>query len=188
MILGLLTTHPKRLRLCPNFNEVVGHPSTPPALVKVVYTAQNDDIIGVFPSEDVNAFPVYFLPWGGDAGYNITLPSAPGNRKIFITAELTGCSVGVQRLGNGDVIVRHYNTADESDLGVDDFERYGDTLWLLPEKCRRIIPQGNNHFRHYYGGYVTEQGYDPTVFWGEFTGNRWNFYYQTPDKVIHAFQ
>lgn len=191
MIFDYLQNNPqKTLRLVGAFNECVGHPSLPKDLLNIQMKEWKDDnnIVIILPEQP--SCPAYFLPWSNDAGYYLTLPSNPGDRKLFITAELTGCCVGVQRMDTGDFIVRHYNVANESELDADDFQRYGDTFWLLPEKFREKMNKKNGvsaFFQHFYGGY--NGATNPTVFWGEYEEEKkgWKFYYQTPDKKIHAF-
>ncbi len=67
---------------------------------------------------------------------------------------------------------------------MNDFQRYGETFWLLPKEFENRVDKNSNFYKHYYSGYCGNL--NPTVFWGEYD-NGWNFYYQTPDKVIHIF-
>jgi len=139
------------------------------------------NILAAIPENSPKNIRAYYLPWKYDTGYYIDLPAQNPDRKIFITAELSGCCVGVQKLNDSTIRIRHYNIMDRK-FSNDDLQRYGKTSWLLPEKYR--TEQNENDYK-FYNRYIN--GTDPTCFWGEFT-DKWNFYYQTPDSVIHDFE
>jgi len=144
----------------------------------------NPDILFIIPNDAQEGVTIntHFLPWRADTGYYIDLPTQNVGVTLFLTAELTGCCVGVQRIPDGSIRVCHYNSQGE-DFDRSDFERYNNggnvRHWLIPERY------GLFDNTVYYGGY--HGGADPTCFWGEFDGVNWKFYYQTPDKVIHNF-
>ncbi len=87
-------------------------------------------------------------------------------------------------LTGGNIRVCHYNIQG-NDFDESDFEQYNTENsirhWLIPEKYK--YEKGDVKK---YGGY--SGGSNPTVFWGEFHEEKWNFYYQTPDGEIHEFQ
>lgn len=126
----------------------------------------------------------YFLPWRADTGYYIDIPIEEPKAYLFFTAELTGCCVGVQRMGN-NVRICHYNV-QKTEFDQSDFERYNyeahDRHWLIPVKYESKMKGKNANF---YGGY--SGGTNPTCFWGEYDKGEWRFYYQTPDRNVHLF-
>lgn len=136
----------------------------------------------------------YFLPWKEDQGLYTDLPVPPtGNDPVlFLTANLSGCCVGVQNFG-GFIRVRHYNLATtETDRPIfmnDDLFRYGtNTAWLLPSDKYNVssVPRAHGYTHAGIGG-------NEAAFWGEYEArywpftSKWHFYYQNGgfDTVIH---
>lgn len=134
--------------------------------------------------------PSYFLPWCKNTGYYIDLPLniSTTNPKLFITAELSGCFVGVQKID--DVIrVRHYNLKDNENLNMDDFRTYDTeqsrTHWLIPDRGNNVASFEANGIpcEHY-----SEYSYVRSAFmWGEYEKNQWKFFYQTPQGEVRPF-
>lgn len=140
-----------------------------------------------------NTHRAYYLPWGQDAGYYVDLPAQPAgnNPLLFLTANLTGCCVGVQNFG-GFIRVRHYNLyinqGPHSSFSHDDLFRYGTNIsWLLPAN-KYNVPAINRANSYTHSG---ERG--EAVLWGEYVArywpftSKWHFYYQNgnSDTVIH---
>ena len=129
------------------------------------------------------AHQAYYLPWAQNTGYYMDLPSppGPGAPRIFLTANLSGCCVGVQNLGNF-VRIRHYNLFTDDNghnpaFSPADLFRYGANVhWLLPADKYVNRPQS---ITYTHGGPYAE-----AIFWGEYKANwwfqapRWHFYYQ----------
>lgn len=184
MIKDLLERTNKRLRLASCFNEEKGHPNLPPNLLDISVENYQEDIELIRVARDIGQ-PAYFLPWGADSGYYIDLPDNLPDRQLFLTAELSGCYIGVQKV-NAVTRVRHYNFVDPI-VDVSDFERYDgetQTKWLVPIKDNNQFLFNNSNIPHeFYSNYFPI----PVVFWGEFRGGKWNFYYQTQDKEVHLF-
>lgn len=176
------------VRLASCFNEEVGHPSLPPSLLNASIEVYNGDPrIALVKPDDVHGVSAYFLPWGADTGSYIDLPNNTNGRNLFLTAELSGCYVGVQVTNNG-FRVRHYNFQDPI-TDVSDFERYNNaqqTHWLVPDKDNNRALFDNSNIPHsFYANYSVN---NPAVLWGEYAANRWTFYYQRPnDTTVHIF-
>ncbi|WP_448789172.1 hypothetical protein [Bacteroides graminisolvens] len=175
------------MRLASCFNEEVGHPSLPPSLLNVSIEVWNDDprIASVKP-DDANGVSAYFLPWGADTGNYMDLPNNTNGRNLFLTAELSGCYVGVQVTNNG-FRVRHYNFQNPI-TDVSDFKRYNNTQqthWLVPVNDHNRALFDNSLIPHSFYAYNLNA---PAVFWGENTANSWTFYYQVPnDPTVYTF-
>jgi len=119
----------------------------------------------------------YFLPWDEDRGLYTDLPVPPtGNDPaLFLTANLSGCCVGVQNFG-GFIRVRHYNLATtDTDRPIfvnDDLFRYGtNTAWLLPSDKYNVssVPKAHGYTHEGIGG-------NEAILWGEYE-EKWHFYY-----------
>lgn len=128
----------------------------------------------------------YFLPWQGNSGLYLDLPKHAHQVLSFLTAELSGCFVGVQDLG--DVYrVRHYNFPVES-FDVNDLRRYDNNHlahWLVPAYTNVVQKLSLTDIPH--ETYPRVEHDQTTVFWGEYVGNNWEFYYQLPNKRIFRF-
>lgn len=124
----------------------------------------------------------YFLPWKEDTGYYINIPRSRSEVYLFITAELTGCCVGVQCLDDQKIRIRHWNR--DPDFQSDEFKAYtgNETIsqkifWLIPSRYESTMGTVDNDKVKI--SYYEHQGpSNPTCFWGEFTNNQWHFYYQ----------
>ncbi|AXA53389.1 hypothetical protein ACNT2N_21410 [Pseudomonas thivervalensis] len=142
---------------------------------------------------DGNSHRAYYLPWNPDAGFYVDLPATPtGNDPLlFLTANLTGCCVGIQNFG-GFIRVRHYNlytTGNQNPIfSQDDLFRYGTNVsWLLPSD-KYNVPAIQRAAPYTHGGPWAE-----AVLWGEYVAtywpftSKWHFYYQNgnANKVIH---
>ncbi len=141
-----------------------------------------------------NDYNAYYLPWAPDTGYYIDLPSAPtgNNPHIFLTANLSGCCVGIQNF-DGFIRVRHYNLFTEGDVNPvfsqEDLSRYGTNIsWLLPtDKYQRSAARTVNLYTH--GG-----SYADAVIWGEYSAriwpftSKWHFYYQNGNESKDIYE
>lgn len=138
-------------------------------------------------------YSAYYLPWKEDSGLYIDLPATPtgGNPLLFLTANLSGCCVGIQNFG-GFIRVRHYNLYTSGNhnpvFSHDDLARYGTNIsWLLPSD-KYNVPAINTAEPYTHSGPWAE-----AVFWGEYVArywpftSKWHFYYQNGngDTVIH---
>lgn len=123
-----------------------------------------------------NHYRTFFLPWQEDSGFYIDLSSSPDIDMpgLFLTSAISGCCIGVQNLG-GIIRVRHYNIQGGR-FNIEDFLRYENVKWLLPENYRGMLP-GAQIYRH-------DGGFRPAAFWGERNGSKWNFYYQNYGVTI----
>ena len=146
-----------------------------------------------FPADNnPNNILTYYLKWGNDAGLYIDLPKNNPETALFLTAELTGCFVGVQDLGDC-YRIRHYNFQQEN-INGDDLVRhnFNNNLvhWLAPERGNIEAELRRCHIPYeLYGKQgIYYQWNNPVVFWGEYVNNDWVFYYQTTDGFIHQFK
>ncbi|RIJ11369.1 hypothetical protein DXT77_08350 [Pseudomonas sp. 91RF] len=140
-----------------------------------------------------NTHAAYYLPWDENTGFYVDLPAHPtgNNPVLFLTANLTGCCVGIQNFG-GFIRVRHYNlytTGNHNPVfSQDDLFRYGTNVsWLLPAN-KYNVPAINRAEPYTHAGPWGE-----AVLWGEYVArywpytSKWHFYYQNgnSDTVIH---
>ncbi|MFV0885293.1 hypothetical protein ACNKH9_01015 [Metapseudomonas otitidis] len=137
---------------------------------------------GMLAAKPGNSHRAYYLPWAPDTGYFIDLPDPPTghNPRLFLTANLTGCCVGVQNF-DGFIRVRHYNLFTSGDYNPvftqDDLFRYGTNIsWLLPSDKYNVTAI-NRASAYSHGGPLAE-----CVIWGEYDSSaqppKWRFYYQ----------
>lgn len=129
-------------------------------------------------------YRAYYLAWREDSGLFMDLPAAPTGTDpiIFLTANLTGCCVGIQNYG-GFIRVRHYNLATDDDhkpvFSHDDLARYGTNIsWLLPADKYNAATLNNATSYTHFGPWTD------AVIWGEYVArywpftSKWHFYYQ----------
>lgn len=144
-------------------------------------------------------FYSYYLTWKKDSGLYIHLPEHPKGEqpRVFLTAELSGCCVGVQK--NESVItIRHFNLSGDNgflDDTINTNRFVSDDLvcrghWLLPATSKTSF-MGNQFtvtryskneiphsiLYHFYGSNF------PAAFFGEYSTkeSKWKFYYQHGD-------
>ncbi|MDO7925437.1 hypothetical protein Q6A51_01515 [Pseudomonas sp. KFB-139] len=129
--------------------------------------------IALLPDGDHKA---YYLSWRPNSGLYMDIPSTPNSVEphIFLTANLSGCCVGVQNCGT-KIRLRHYNLDDTDNIifSQNDLSRYGDNIfWLMPnDKYKKTGIKNAKFYTH------PSNGAD-AIFWGEYTSKKWNFYYQ----------
>jgi hypothetical protein len=118
----------------------------------------------------------YYLAWRPNSGLFIDIPTVPSasDPYIFLTANLSGCCVGVQNCG-ARIRLRHYNLDDVDGFtfSQNDLSRYGDNVfWLMP---RRTYHGANLERAVFYRH--PSNGAD-AAFWGEYINGKWHFYFQ----------
>jgi hypothetical protein len=184
MLKQILEQQDKHLRLT----------NIPNAHVGIINFDLDSDLIeSVLAAVPGNEYSAYYLPWDPDSGYFIDLPNPPTgqNPRLFLTANLSGCCVGVQSFG-GFVRVRHYNLFTSGNhnpvFSQDDLFRYGTNVsWLLPANKYNVAAI-NRAAPYTHAGPHAE-----AVLWGEYVSrswpftSKWHFYYQNgnSDTVIH---
>ncbi len=147
-------------------------------------------------------YSAYYLCWKPDAKKYIDIPESPTSDqpKLFITSNLSGCCVGVQRTTSG-IRVFHYNlygTEQDHFPTYPEKELYpggsqSNPHWLLPADKYDKSPfttQKPKPIFYSLGDYNAE-------FWGEyrrapwwpFGRPSWHFYYQGrgADTTVHEF-
>lgn len=170
----------RKLRLCDNF-EREGD-----ATLKSVNAAPYTDEFLMIAHSDYGEM-AYFLPWKEDAGLYLDLPKVNPEACLFLTSELSGCFVGVQKLDDA-YRIRHYNFQTQNVDG-NDFCRYNFAQhlvhWLAPDRGNVGQALAMSNVPHeLYTGY---SAWVPVVFWGEYINNDWVFYYQATDNTVHRF-
>lgn len=184
MLKALLEQNPKHLRPTNIPNAHVG---------TVGFDLDSNLVDGVLAVVPGNTYQAYYLPWDMDRGLYIDLPSPPTgtNPRIFLTANLSGCCVGIQNFG-GFVRVRHYNLFTSGNhnpvFSQDDLFRYGTNVsWLLPSDKYNVTAISRASPYTHLGPWAE------AVLWGEYVArswpftSRWHFYYQNgnSDTVVH---
>lgn len=139
--------------------------------------------LGALPD---GASRAYYLPWAENTGFYIDLPNPPtaNDPKIFLTANLSGCCVGIQNFG-AFIRIRHYNLYSDNNpvFSRDDLFRYGANVsWLLPLNRYQGAAINGAYF-YENAALMTE-----AAFWGEYLAGRWCFYYQNGNYDVNIQQ
>ncbi len=134
--------------------------------------------------QDGSTYQCYYLHWYNNTGLYLDLPVHPEkNRNTFLTADLTGCCVGVQCIGT-DIRVRHFNMFGQS-------RRFSEAELCRGPNCYWLLPAGKGYNENMNNRTFYNLSNTNAAFWGEYDGlqSKWNFYFQngTNDTTVYEF-